>query len=131
MRRVLIALLAVLTLSSCGTLDDAVDRAGDRSERLVTHTTAEVRKLKDELLKDISKAKTEILNEVGYKVEDVIPRVVNEALNADGVAFMITTLVILLATVVITVLLLLVGFFRALYARLRHPASCSARQQSK
>lgn len=126
-----IALLALLTLSSCGTLDSAVDHAGDRTERVVTHTTGEVRKLKNELKQDISELKTETLTEVRETVEEMVPKAVDQVLNTEAVAFLIVTVTFLLGLVVVVALILLLGAVRTLYKRMRHSRDCSARQQSR
>lgn len=115
-----IALLAILALSSCGTLDSTVDRAGDRTEAVVTHAVTEIRSLK-----------TETLTEVRNTIEEVTPKVVDQVLNTEAVAFLIVTFTFLLALVVIVALLLLLGAARTAYKRWQHTLDCSARPQNK
>ena len=124
MRKLLssLAICATLALSSCQALDNTIDHAGDRTEKLVTHTTQEIRGLKDELKEDLSKLKTEALSEVRTTIEEMTPvvveRAVDKALNAEAVAFMIVSLTGLIGLVVVVAVLIILGFFRALWKRL-------------
>jgi hypothetical protein len=114
-----LALIALLTLSSCGALDGAVDHAAERTEALVVRTAEEIDRLKDEIIIDIGGIKTEIIEEVGNKIEEVAPVVVDTALNTEAVAFLIVAVTFLLGLVVIVALVLLLGATRALYAKWR------------
>ncbi len=105
MRKLLI-LCATLALSSCGAFDRAIDHAGDEGKEIITHMTQE-----------ISKLKTETLEEVRTTVEEVMPQVVESILNADAVAFLIVSVVTLGGLVVIVALLLLLGTARAWWRR--------------
>lgn len=119
MRSPRLALIALLTLSSCGALDGAVDHAAERTEALVVRTAEEIDRLKDEIIIDIGGIKTEIIEEVGNKIEEVAPVVVDTALNTEAVAFLIVAVTFLLGLVVIVALVLLLGATRALYAKWR------------
>lgn len=135
MRKALAALLLALTLSSCAALEGTVDHAADRTERLVTHTTEEIRALKTEVLAEtkeaISELKTETLREVQDTVEEMTPRLVDQVLNTESVAFLIVAVTGLLGLVVVVALILLLGAARTTYRRLRHPKGCSARPQDR
>lgn len=109
-------LICLLGLASCAALEETVDHAADRTERLVTHTTQEIGKLK-----------TETLKEVKDTVEEVVPRVVDQAveriLGDEAVAFLIVTFTGLLGLVVVVALILLLGTARAWWKRLRNRSS--------
>lgn len=131
MKRLLASLVLLTTLSSCGTFDSTVDRAGDRTEKLITHTTEELRGLKTEVLQEtteaLSELKTEVLEEVRITIEDMMPRLIETALNADAVAFLIVSVVGLLGLVVTVALILLLGAIWTSYKRWQHPKDCSSR----
>jgi len=129
MKRLLtsLALCTTLALNSCGVLDGTIDKGVLGGKDLITHTTQEIGKLKDELTKDISQLKTETLQEVKTTIEEMMPELIETALNADAVAFLIVSIAGLLGLVVIAALLLLLGAARTAYKRWRHPLGCSAR----
>lgn len=117
MKRLLtsLAICATLALSSCGMLNDTLDKGGDVGKDLVTHTTDELGKLK-----------TETLAEVRATVEEMMPEVVESILNADAIAFLIVSVVALGSLVVIVALLLLLGTARAWWKRLRSRSKTQA-----
>jgi tetrahydromethanopterin S-methyltransferase subunit G len=109
MKKILLALL--LSLSSCVTR--AVDHAADRSEQLIV------------VAKDkIAELKTETLNEMDQKIQEVVPRVAKEFgktvdasidrfINSDLVAFLIVSVVSLLGCVVLGLLYLAIHYVRS------------------
>lgn len=105
MRLPRIALLALLTLNSCGALDGTVDHAADRTEALVSHTVDEVRSLKTETLQEVRTT----LNEV---VPEVVDKAVAKVLGNEAIAFLIVSVTFLLGLVVLVALYLLVGSVR-------------------
>jgi hypothetical protein len=117
-----LTLCATLGLSSCGALDGTLDKGGLVGRDLVTHTTAELGKLKTETIKEvkheISELKTEILRETRATIEEMTPKVVESFLNAEAVAFLIVSLTGLLGFVVVVAGMLLLGAARALWKRL-------------
>ncbi len=99
-----LSLLTTLLLNSCGLFDDTIDRGVVSGKELITHTKEE-----------ISKLKTETLQEVKETIEEVLPNVVGTILNADAIAFLIVVITVLGALDVIVALLWLIGLFRVVY----------------
>ena len=119
MRKILLALL--LSLSSC--VSGAVDHAADRSEQLIIVAKQQVADLK-----------TETLNELDQKLQEIVPRVAKEFgktvdasidrfINSDLVAFLIVSVVSLLGCVVLGLLYVVIHYLRS---RTRTCATTSA-----
>ena len=117
-----LTLCATLGLSNCGTLDGTVDRTGVVLEKVVTHTTEELGKLKTETLKEVkselSELRTETLREVRETVKEITPQLVEDIMNSDSVAFLIVSITGLIGFVVVVAGLLLLGAAKALWRRL-------------
>ena len=113
MKKILIALLTTLTLSSCAAFERTVDYTAERTERLVEFVRDEAAQLK-----------TETLNEVGKKIEEVVPVAVEAALNTEAVAFLVVSITCILAFLTVVAGLLLLGAMRTLYMRWRAPKDC-------
>jgi CHASE3 domain sensor protein len=107
-KKMLVSIVLILTLSSCSAVRDAIDHSVDQGKTLVTHVTDEIRDLK-----------TETLEEVRETIEEITPNIVEEILNADGVAFLIVSVAFLLGLVVVTALILLLGTARAWWRRIQ------------
>ena len=115
--RIAIAWIGILALSSCGTLNDTIDHGVDGGKEIVDHITEKVGEAKTEILEEtkglISALKTETIQEVEEAVDRPLPRLINAILNADGVAFLIVSVTVLLGIIVLVALYLLIGSVRA------------------
>ncbi len=107
MKKLLMTMM-LAALSSCGAFDTTIEKGVDGGKELVTHATEEIGKLK-----------TEVLEEVRVTIEEVMPVVVETALNADGVAFLIVAVTGLLGLVVITALVVILRLMWNLWRRRR------------
>jgi len=104
-RKILWSIVLVLTLSSCGALEDAVDHTADRTQQLVNET-----------LEGVDQKLQVLVPRAAKDIGDTLDATLDNFLNSDLIAFVIVGITGLLG---ITLLCLLLIIMRWVWTKTR------------